>query len=315
MRAGVVVVTSLLVVSGCSSPSVFACGDDADCSRGGQPGVCEDAGYCSFDDEACPSGRRFGTFAGMGLAGACVAEDEQASTGDAGTGSTTGVTTLEPSSGTTTEMSAGPMTTSETADDTSTSGPDDPTDPTDDSTPTTASCETYDFEEFPDFEDLGVFTDVILDAGLLTISWSGGEGSSANFGVRRGTDLRGGSTTLDVAQFPASTGTLVALQWEDAQGRIIYALYDGPNFVISYDEGDPLVTPAHQDRNLLRIAGEPGMIVVEAGGPDGFDELVTIGEPFDLASADVRLFFNRYENDGMSAQISIDALTVCDATN
>ena len=59
------------VVSGCSQPS-FSCEDASACMQGSDVGFCEPNGYCSFPDEACPSGRRYGKHAVTGLAGMCV---------------------------------------------------------------------------------------------------------------------------------------------------------------------------------------------------------------------------------------------------
>lgn len=43
--------------------------------------MCEPSGYCSFDDADCESGRRYGSFAGQGLSGACVPALGGSSTG------------------------------------------------------------------------------------------------------------------------------------------------------------------------------------------------------------------------------------------
>lgn len=51
--------------------SAFTCTSDESCG-GGQ---CELNGYCSFPDEDCESGQRFGEFAGGGVAGQCVGEE------------------------------------------------------------------------------------------------------------------------------------------------------------------------------------------------------------------------------------------------
>ncbi|MBC8073601.1 MAG: DUF2341 domain-containing protein [Deltaproteobacteria bacterium] len=56
---------------GCSA-SAFVCASDDDCTGGNTPGVCEPLGACSFDDDDCDSGRRYGDHARDGLAGACV---------------------------------------------------------------------------------------------------------------------------------------------------------------------------------------------------------------------------------------------------
>ena len=59
------------VVAGCGTPS-FHCLDASDCKDGGAMGTCEPNGFCSFPDDYCPSGRRYGEHAGAGLANACV---------------------------------------------------------------------------------------------------------------------------------------------------------------------------------------------------------------------------------------------------
>lgn len=50
------------------SPSAFTCLEDAECSGG----VCQSTGSCSFPDDACDSGQRYGEHAASGLAGECV---------------------------------------------------------------------------------------------------------------------------------------------------------------------------------------------------------------------------------------------------
>jgi len=72
-----------MIAAACTGSSAFVCTQDAECDQG----TCQlDVGYCSFPDVACPSGQRFGAFAGDGLANTCVSEDE-------GTGSTSGPAT------------------------------------------------------------------------------------------------------------------------------------------------------------------------------------------------------------------------------
>lgn len=81
----------------------FACEDDGDCEIAGGSGTCEGSGFCSFPDEGCASGARYGGHAGDGLAGECVdaaSESSSSSSGDAiptTTLATTIATTLDPS--------------------------------------------------------------------------------------------------------------------------------------------------------------------------------------------------------------------------
>jgi alpha-tubulin suppressor-like RCC1 family protein len=58
-----------LVLGACVSPGGFVCETDQQC---GGDGVCESTGFCSFDDDQCPSGRRYGEHAASGLASQCV---------------------------------------------------------------------------------------------------------------------------------------------------------------------------------------------------------------------------------------------------
>jgi alpha-tubulin suppressor-like RCC1 family protein len=51
----------------------FTCGSSAACVFGAQQGTCEATRFCSFPDAACTgSGRRYGAYAGGGLANQCV---------------------------------------------------------------------------------------------------------------------------------------------------------------------------------------------------------------------------------------------------
>ncbi len=70
MHPGSVVAGALLgVLVACGTSSAFTCVEDEQCGDG----TCQqDVGYCSFIDDVCPSGERFGEFAGDGLALECV---------------------------------------------------------------------------------------------------------------------------------------------------------------------------------------------------------------------------------------------------
>jgi hypothetical protein len=64
----------VLALGGCMRPAAFACAADGECARGGEQGVCEPAGRCSFADPACPSGRRYAELSGD-QGGECVGEE------------------------------------------------------------------------------------------------------------------------------------------------------------------------------------------------------------------------------------------------
>jgi hypothetical protein len=64
-------IAAVALAAGCSSdlPPYFACTGDGECGSGGH---CEPDGACSFVDDACVSGRRYGELSADDLAGACV---------------------------------------------------------------------------------------------------------------------------------------------------------------------------------------------------------------------------------------------------
>lgn len=68
-----------LVATGCIERARFTCDHDEQCGAG----RCEPAGYCSFDDAQCESGRRFGAAAGE-LASTCVLATSPGDPPDAG---------------------------------------------------------------------------------------------------------------------------------------------------------------------------------------------------------------------------------------
>ncbi|MCX4241912.1 LamG domain-containing protein [Paraliomyxa miuraensis] len=104
-------------VLACNS-SAFTCADDSECSGG----VCQPTGACSFPDDSCPSGQRYGEHAAGDLAGTCVeveqTEGTMSSTSSTSSPSTAGASTLmldDDSSGPLTSTTEGGTTTSESS--------------------------------------------------------------------------------------------------------------------------------------------------------------------------------------------------------
>lgn len=75
------------VLSGCPQ-ATFQCSEDSACVLEGIAGTCEPNGFCSFPDEECSSGRRFGQEAPAEFASICVSPE--GSTGEDGLSSSTG---------------------------------------------------------------------------------------------------------------------------------------------------------------------------------------------------------------------------------
>lgn len=70
-----------LLLGGCPS-GIFSCSDDSHCEGVGANGQCEANGYCSFSDDTCPGGRRYGELSGSEFAGECVEPDVISGSGD-----------------------------------------------------------------------------------------------------------------------------------------------------------------------------------------------------------------------------------------
>ena len=74
----------LALAAGCTPiEHAFVCHDDASCA----PGTCQSAThFCSFTDAMCPSGQRYGEFAGDRLANTCVGGTNDGGIGDGSDG-------------------------------------------------------------------------------------------------------------------------------------------------------------------------------------------------------------------------------------
>ncbi len=68
-----IVLLAAAAMASCTPVEPFTCGGhDAACDQGGAGGRCEPTGYCTFEDPACASGRRYAASAGEGLSGDCL---------------------------------------------------------------------------------------------------------------------------------------------------------------------------------------------------------------------------------------------------
>lgn len=81
-----VTAAAIALALACARSTTFVCADSTDCTDGSFNGVCQANGYCSFGDDTCPSGQRYGDLAPGDLAGTCV-ESDGTSTGHASTSS------------------------------------------------------------------------------------------------------------------------------------------------------------------------------------------------------------------------------------
>ena len=143
-----------VAASGCIKLDSFNCAQSSECQNGEVLGTCEAGGLCSFPDPLCPSGKKFGDFAGD-QSGQCVGDGGGTSTSNITTSLTTSASatgnsgttfepTTDPSTSTTTDPSTattevtvtsvttdpGTTTTTLTTDPGTTTGPDTTTGPT-----------------------------------------------------------------------------------------------------------------------------------------------------------------------------------------
>jgi hypothetical protein len=79
----------LVALAGCHR--IFECESDEQCRLDGGVGRCEAAGFCSFADDACASGRRWGEHAAASFADECVDAPSESTSG-AQPGAETGAT-------------------------------------------------------------------------------------------------------------------------------------------------------------------------------------------------------------------------------
>ncbi len=63
-----------LLACACGEPDPFPCAVESDCVIGDNEGRCERNAYCTYPDVACQPGRRWGPYAGDGLADGCTSE-------------------------------------------------------------------------------------------------------------------------------------------------------------------------------------------------------------------------------------------------
>lgn len=99
-------VLTLAAVAAACRIGAFVCDADTDCAGGGLAGVCEAAGACSFADDDCASGRRYGDRSPDDLAGECVESPGTSGVADTSTTSITDtLTSMGTSSGDATSTS------------------------------------------------------------------------------------------------------------------------------------------------------------------------------------------------------------------
>lgn len=206
-----------VTLSACSLDSAYACASDAQCNDGENAGRCEFDGYCSFQDDTCPSGRRYGTWAPTAVANLCVDTTAAAtsSTGSSTSSTTSSETSTATSDGSSEDVTTLAVTLTPTGDSTSSSSGTDAADSSSTGPTVVLDPDLVAWYRFDTIEDATI-TDHSGNDHLATCetcpSLVGGVYEDAI-----GTD--GAGQHLVVAQTPAlttQTWTLAAWVWSDA---------------------------------------------------------------------------------------------------
>lgn len=151
-------------------PSAYVCTDNDECTSAGAVGVCQPDGHCSFPDDECPSGQRYGEHGGA-MAGQCVAETadtgtETSTSTSSATTSTSIDTTIDPVSSSTTPVTVSSSSTTDVDPTTDTSAASSSSDATTEGPVTTPPLLWFGF-------------DAVIEGGLVNSGSLGGMASCA----------------------------------------------------------------------------------------------------------------------------------------
>lgn len=296
--------------AGCLGGDAFLCESDDVCQQAGVSGLCQPSGYCSFPDDACPSGQRYGDHAGGSLAGICVDASNEG-TGSSSDGTPTPVTSTTSTTGVTTSTSEppttgvdGPVTTepvgeSDTGTGTSSGGMADEA-PATTGPPAQTVCWVDEFDDgtidaatWCTYVDPGVLVDEPLGHlrfALIPAEWAMGQDGSGWAATCQNVPLLGATATTEVLAVPQAsphTEAFIELRSEatglgmGVLGGELYAfVWNGMGYAgVHFQPYDPA---AH---HFLRVLGTEEGLVAEASA-DGttWDHVYT--EEVDLADGE-----------------------------
>lgn len=306
----------LLALPACPTYDVFTCSSDADC-QGDGVGQCEANGFCSFPDQQCPSGRRYGELAGGGFANDCV-DIEDGSTGLATSDATMTATTASDSAPVTTTETT--LSTTSTAGSESTSDPTAAGSSTGDPQPT---CETVVDEQFSGGM-LDALWEIEVGEPMITIEdgyaeWMIGPLSPVAYrGIHwpQPLPLAGLQVTMEIRQPPTFDDYQLRLDLLDESGRLIGWLWDEGEIQAETadDNGERMqigTVPfdAEEDR-FLRVREANARILFESSS-DGrtFDEHFVLDA--DMLGAEVDIAVAVQALPGVGDVIQVDSIQIC----
>lgn len=320
----------------------FTCEDDAACRFGASAGVCQGDGYCSFPDDTCPSGQRYGEHAGDGKEHDCVAADDGPSS-DGDTGGVTATTSADDAT-TTTAGSSSPVSASNATDGSASDGDGDAdasttgastTDPTD---PTGSSASSS--GETSGGPPLDCSIDDEFDGPALDMavwgSWGGDEGVTVvqtdgvvRFTIGTGETGIGGLITVPAIGVAESMVTVTVgappdpnttveqsfiVQGSGASVRVVLndgivqvVVWDGANNSVPYSEAHDV-----QPGDRFRFTFTGGDVTVDMSlGQANWAELFSGPPPFDVDDVQVVARALSYENLAAPSSVEVEAISVC----
>jgi hypothetical protein len=305
----------VVLVHGCGA-QVFACDDPSECPGG----TCESSGFCSFPDDACPSGQRYGGHAPSSIANECV-EPQGTSSGDDTTtttsaGTTVTLTTIDASgdpSGTSDPSTTTTTTTSGSVDETTTSTSEGGLPP--DVPPELPPCVVEQFDddmiEGFDWWSAGP-TESVVDGALTVALTTTPAAAGLDFAGPGFVERDAVVTVLDVPNQAEATQVALAVGTDGAEMLI---LHEDGMLVVRYDDGMtfenraavmPLVP------STWRIRSHDGSLSFERDdGNGGWEMLWSETPPFDLEQARAFVYFNTWQDTVMPGSVTIDDLSDC----
>ncbi|MCA9710303.1 MAG: hypothetical protein KDK70_30975 [Myxococcales bacterium] len=278
----------------CGGSSVFLCQSDGDCQTREGPGQCQPTGYCSFPDDSCDSGQRYGDHAGGALATTCVDPADATGTTDGPPPDDASSSAPGSTGGNTSPLDTGPLDT----------GPDGPDLGAEDTGPSPGVvCQHDDFDA--DRLDPGWCVETVpaiafssqlaqLRVDLLPQLWNGAE----QYGDLHNCDpvpLLDAVATVEVVHAPQLYPfTEAFLELGNDEGRIGLGVYEGELEVFTFgSRGYVQVAAAPYDPNAQqywRVRGSKAGLSAESS-PDGvsWEPLHTMPFPTEFAQGTVRL--------------------------
>lgn len=288
------------------STTEFICDQSQQCGDGG---ICQSNGRCSFPDDTCDSGQRFGDHAGP-ASGECVvveaateAATETATATTSPSGTTTSPTTSDGEDSTTTVVD------DTDTEESSTTGP-----------PLPACSRTY----VDHFDGEAIADDWFLTGDPTLVAVGGGAVTmtiSATPGIEyvqlvlqapSGLDLRDGWVRAEISAIPAELRKQGTLTLTTDEGSYLWLAESGirptapEEMLPGLGDWDPV---AHR---WLQIRGSAGELVFEfSEDAITWNEASRISAPAGLVDAGVRLTAGHYEDSMTTADFVVETLEVC----